>query len=95
MMKTLTILLLTTETKTELRRQKVTLTYFAGGQKLLAKQELLKTYIKQELDKLLAHFVLNIAKQNGDKYEPDTLTSLLQSFDHLLEEKEKTLQYTH
>ena len=45
MMKTLTILLLTTETKTELRRQKVTLTYFAGGQKLLAKQELLKTYI--------------------------------------------------
>ena len=46
MMKTLTIVLLTTETKTELRRQKVTLTYFAGGQKLLAKQELLKTYIR-------------------------------------------------
>ena len=46
MMKTLTILLLKTETKTQLRRQKVTLTNFTGGQKLLAKQELLKTYIR-------------------------------------------------
>ena len=49
MMKTLTILLLKTETKTQLRRQKVTLTYFTGGQKLLTKQELLKTYQSKNL----------------------------------------------
>ena len=30
--------------KTRLRRRKVTLTYFTGGQKVLKKRELLKTY---------------------------------------------------
>ena len=57
----------------------MTLTYITGGQKLL----------EQELDKLLAHFVLNAHKQNRDKYEPDTLTSMLRSFDRLLREKGK------
>ena len=49
----------------------------------------LENISEQELDKLLAHFVLNARKQNGDEYEPDTLTSMLQSFDHLLREKGK------
>ena len=44
---------------------------------------------EQELDKLLAHFVLNARKQNGNEYEPDTLTSMLRTFDRLLREKGK------
>ena len=35
--------------KTGLRRRKVTLTYFTGGQKLLTKRELLKTYQSKNL----------------------------------------------
>ena len=50
----------------------------------------LENISEQELDdKLLAHFVLNARKQNGDEYEPDTLTSKLRSFDRLLREKGK------
>ena len=55
----------------------------------------LENISEQELDKLLAHFVLNARKQNGDEYEPDTLTSMLRSFDRFSEGKKKTLQYTH
>ena len=44
---------------------------------------------EQELDKVLAHFFLNVRKTNGDEYEPDTLTSMLRSFDRFLREKEK------
>ena len=33
----------------------------------------------QELDKTLAHFVLKVRKQDGDEFEPDTLTSLFRS----------------
>ena len=36
---------------------------------------------EQELDKVLAHFFLNVRKTNGDEYEPDTLTSMLRSFE--------------
>ena len=43
------IFLLKTETKTRLRRHKVTLTYFTGGQKVLTKRELLKTYLSKNL----------------------------------------------
>ena len=46
--KTLTILM-KTETKTQLRRRKVTLTYFTGGRKLFTKRELLKTYQSKDL----------------------------------------------
>ena len=49
----------------------------------------LENISEQELEKLLAHFVLNARKQNGDEYEPDTLTSMLRSFDRLLREKGK------
>ncbi|XP_074637758.1 uncharacterized protein LOC141896405 [Acropora palmata] len=49
----------------------------------------LENISEQELDKLLAHFVLNARKQNGDEYEPDTLTSMLRSSDRLLREKGK------
>ena len=49
----------------------------------------LENMSEQELDKLLAHFFLNAHKQNGEEYKPDTLTSMLQSFDHLLREKGK------
>ena len=31
----------------------------------------------------------NIGKQNGDEYEPNTLTSILHSFDRFLRDKEK------
>ena len=31
----------------------------------------------------------NIGKQNGDEYEPNTLTSILRSFDRFLRDKEK------
>ena len=55
----------------------------------------LENISEQELDKLLAHFVLNARKQNVDEYEPDTLTSMLRSFDRFSEGKRKTLQYTH
>ena len=44
---------------------------------------------EQELDKVLAHFFLNVRKTNGDGNEPGTLTSKLRSFDHFLREKEK------
>ena len=71
------------------------LNVFYRWAKTVNKTRTLENISEQELDKLLAHFVLNIGKQNRDKYEPDTLTSLLQSFDHLLGEKEKTIQYTH
>ena len=71
------------------------LNVFYRWAKTVKETSTLESISEQELNKLLAHFVLNIAKQNGDKYEPDTLTSLLQSFDHLLGEKEKTLQYTN
>ena len=43
------ILLLKTETKTRLRRLKVTLSYLTGGQTLLTKRELLKTYESKNL----------------------------------------------
>ena len=43
-MKTLTILLPRTKTKTQLKRRKVTLMCFTDGQKLSTKQEPLKTY---------------------------------------------------
>ena len=44
---------------------------------------------EQELDKLLAHLVLNARKQNGNEYEPEPLTSMLRSFDRLLRVKGK------
>ena len=43
----------------------------------------------QELDKLLAHFVLKVRKQNGDEFEPDKLTSLFRSIDRFLRERGK------
>ena len=43
----------------------------------------------QELDKLLTHFVLKVRKQNGDGFEPDTLTSLFRSIDRFLRERGK------
>ena len=36
-----------------------------------------------ELNNLLAHFFVKIRKQNGEEFEPDTLTSLSRSFDGL------------
>ena len=54
----------------------------------------LENISEQELDKLLAHFVLNARKQNGDEYEPDTLTSMLRSFDRLLRKKENITVYS-
>ena len=33
----------------------------------------LENISEQEFDKILAHFVLNARKENGDEYEPDTL----------------------
>ena len=45
----------------------------------------------QELDKLLTHFVLKVRKQNGDEFEPDTLTSLFRSIDRFLRERGKQL----
>ena len=65
----------------------MTLTYFTGGQKTVNETRTLENISEQELDKLLAHFVLNA--QNGEEYEPDTLTSMLRSFDRLLREKRK------
>ena len=51
---------------------------------------------EQELDKVLAHSFLNVRKTNGDEYEPDTLASMLRSFDRFLTEKENHfIQYTH
>ena len=44
---------------------------------------------EQELDKILAHFFFKVRKQNGDDYEPDTLTSVLRSLDRSLREKGK------
>ena len=44
---------------------------------------------EQELDKVLAHFFFKVRKQNGDEYEPDTLTSMLRSFDRVLREQRK------
>ena len=44
---------------------------------------------EKELDKVLAHFFLNVRKTNGDEYEPDTLTSMLRCFDRFLRAKEK------
>ena len=49
----------------------------------------LENISEQELDKLLAHFVLNARKQNGNEYEPEPLTSMLRSFDRLLRVKGK------
>ena len=43
----------------------------------------------QELDKLLAHFVSKVRKQNGDEFEPDTLTTLFRSIDRFLREQGK------
>ena len=43
---------------------------------------------EQELDKALANF-FQIRKQNGDEYKPDTLTSMLRSFDRVLREQGK------
>ena len=71
------------------------LNVFYRWAKTFSKTRTLENISEQELDKHLPHFVLNARKQNKDKYEPDTLTSLLRSFDHLLGEKEKTLQYSH
>ena len=81
--------------KSKTKKTQSDLNVFYRWAKTVNETRTLENISEQELDKLLAHFVLNIGKQNRDKYEPDTLTSLLQSFDHLLGEKEKTLQYTH
>ena len=43
-----------------------------------------------DLDNILAHFVIKIRKQNGDEYEPDTLTSFFRSFDRFLRQQGKT-----
>ena len=71
------IFLLKTETKTRLRRRKVTLFY--RWAKSVNETRTLENISEQELDKLLAHFVLNARKQNGNEYEPDTLTSMLRT----------------
>ncbi|XP_031556404.1 uncharacterized protein KIAA1958-like [Actinia tenebrosa] len=42
-----------------------------------------------ELDKLLACFVVKVRKQNGDEFEPDTLTSYFRSIDRFLREQGK------
>ena len=49
----------------------------------------LEEILPEELDKLLAHFFLKARKQNGDDFEPDTLTSLCRSFDRFLRENGK------
>ena len=43
-----------------------------------------------DLDNILAHFVIKIRKQNGDEYEPNTLTSFFRSFDRFLRQQGKT-----
>ncbi|KAK3741660.1 hypothetical protein QZH41_005088 [Actinostola sp. cb2023] len=43
-----------------------------------------------ELDKLLCYFFIKVKKNNGDDYEPDTLTSFQRSFDRHLRENGKT-----
>ena len=40
----------------------------------------------------LVHFVVKIRKQNGEEFEPDTLTSISRSFDRFLREQGKTLE---
>ena len=42
-----------------------------------------------ELDKLLACFVVKARKQNGEEFEPDTLTSYFRSIDRFLREQGK------
>ena len=41
----------------------------------------LEEILPEELDNFLAHFFLKARKQNGDDFEPDTLTSLCRSFE--------------
>ena len=43
----------------------------------------------QELDKLLAHFVSKVGKQNRAEFEPDMLTSLFRSIDRFFHERGK------
>ena len=42
-----------------------------------------------ELNNLLTHFVVKIRKQNGEEFEPDTLTSFFRSFDRFLRQQGK------
>ena len=67
------------------------LNVFYSWAKIVNETSTLENISEQELDKLLAHFDLNIGNQNGEEYEPDTLTSMLHSFDCLLREKEKNI----
>ena len=64
---------------------------FYSWAKTVNETRTLENITEQECDKLLAHFVLNIGNQNGDEYEPDMLTSMLQSFDRLLRGKRKNV----
>ena len=52
------------------------LNVFCRWAKTVNETRTLENISEQELDKLLAHFLLNARKQNGDEYEPDTLTSM-------------------
>ncbi|XP_067032687.1 uncharacterized protein [Acropora muricata] len=73
--------------KNTTKKMQSNLNVFYRWAKTVDETRTLENISEQELDKLLAHFVLNARKQNGDEYEPDTLTSMLRSL--LLREKGK------
>ena len=57
------------------------------------KNEKLKALIPaSELDHLLSKFFLNARKQNGDEYEPATVSSFQRSIQRYLSEKKKILK---
>ena len=41
----------------------------------------------KDLNNLLGHFAMKIRKQNGEEYEPNTITSYFRSFDRYLKDK--------
>ena len=78
-----------TETKNTTKKTQSDLNIFYRWAKTVNETRTLENIPQQELGKLLAHFLLNVRKQNGDEYEPDTLTGMLRSFDRSLREKGK------
>ena len=60
--------------KNKTKKTQSDLNVFCRWAKTVNETRILENISEQELDKLLAHFVLNARKQNGDENEPDTLT---------------------
>ena len=50
-----------------------------------------ETMTAKELDKLLSRFFKDIAKENGEEYEPSSLTSFQRSFQRYFSEKKLPL----